>query len=82
MEALYDRVLDLLRHLRVAGRAEDADMLLAALAQACNQREILSELRYAVSDLAEEGLAPDVVEAKQALLTELEERWRELPESP
>ncbi|HXC18050.1 MAG TPA: hypothetical protein VNV60_11470 [Holophagaceae bacterium] len=78
MEALYDRVLDLLRRLRVAGRAEDADALLAALTQACNQREILSELRYSVSDLMEEGLDADLVEAKRALLTELEVKWREL----
>jgi hypothetical protein len=79
MEALYDRVLDLLRRLRAAGRAEDADALLAALTQACSQREILSELRYSVSDLADEGLAEDLVKAKQDLLSELEDRWRELP---
>lgn len=79
MEALYDRVLDLLRRLREAGRAEDAHALLAALTQACNQREILSELRYAVSDLAEDGLAPDLIQAKQDLLSEVEDRWRDLP---
>lgn len=78
MEALYDRVLDLLRRLRAAGRADDADALLAALTQACNQREILSELRYAVGDLADEGLGPDLVQAKQELLAELELRWRDL----
>lgn len=78
MEQLYDQVLDLLRRLRDAGRAEDADALLAALTQACNQREILSELRYSVSDLAEEGLAPDLIEAKRGLLAELEDRWRDL----
>ena len=79
MEQLYDRVLDLLRRLREAGRAEDAGNLLAALTQACNQREILSELRYAVGDLAEEGLDADLVAAKKALLEELERMWRELP---
>ena len=79
MEALYDRVLDLLRRLRAAGRAADADALLAALTQACNQREILSELRYSVSDLVDEGLEPDVIQAKQELLAELELRWQELP---
>ncbi|HET6331298.1 MAG TPA: hypothetical protein VFF76_10980 [Holophagaceae bacterium] len=79
MEALYDRVLDLLRRLRAAGRAEDADALLAALTQACNQREILSELRYSVGDLVDEGLEPDVIQAKQELLAELELRWQELP---
>jgi hypothetical protein len=78
VEALYDRVLDLLRRLRVAGRAEDADALLAALTQACNQREILSELRYSVSDLVEEGLEPEVIQAKRELLAELELRWQEL----
>ena len=80
MEALYDRVLDLLRRLRAAGRAEDADALLGALTQACNQREILSELRYAVGDLRDEGLEPDLLKAKQELLAELELRWRELSE--
>ena len=79
MEALYDLVLDLLRRLRAAGRAADADALLAALTQACNQREILSELRYSVSDLVDEGLEPDVIQAKQELLAELELRWQELP---
>ena len=79
MEALYDRVLDLLRRLRGAGRAADADALLAALTQACNQREILSELRYSVSDVVDEGLEPDVLQAKQELLAELELRWQELP---
>jgi hypothetical protein len=79
MEALYDRVLDLLRRLRAAGRAEDADALLAALTQACNQREILSELRYSVSDLVDEGLEPEVIQAKKELLAELELRWQELP---
>lgn len=78
MEALYDRVLDLLRRLREAGRAADADALLAALTQACNQREILSELRYSVSDLVDEGLEPDVIQAKQELLAELELRWQDL----
>ena len=80
MEALYDRVLDLLRRLRAAGRAEDADALLGALTQACNQREVLSELRYAVGDLTDEGLEPDLLQAKQELLAELELRWRELSE--
>lgn len=79
MEALYDLVLDLLRRLRGAGRAADADALLAALTQACNQREILSELRYSVSDVVDEGLEPDVIQAKQELLAELELRWQELP---
>jgi hypothetical protein len=79
VEALYDRVLDLLRRLRAAGREQDADALLAALTQACNQREILSELRYSVSDLVDEGLAPDVIQAKRELLAELELRWQELP---
>lgn len=79
MEALYDRVLDLLRLLRGAGRAADADALLAALTQACNPREILSELRYAVGDLADEGLGPDLAQAKQGLLAELELRWLDLP---
>ena len=78
MEALYDRVLDLLRRLRAAGRAGEADALLAALTQACNQREILSELRYSVSDLVDEGLEPDVIQAKEELLAELELRWQEL----
>ena len=78
MEALYDRVLDLLRHLRAAGRAEDADALLAALTQACNQREILSELRYSVTDLVDEGLEPEVIQAKKELLAELELRWQDL----
>ena len=78
MEALYDRVLDLLRRLREAGRTEDADALLGSLTQACNQREILSELRYSVSDLDEVGLDADLVEAKQRLLSELELKWREL----
>ena len=78
MEALYDRVLDLLRLLRGAGRAADADALLAALTQACNQREVLSELRYAVSDLVDEGLGPEVLNAKRELLAELELRWRDL----
>ena len=80
MEALYDRVLDLLRRLRAVERAADADALLGALTQACNQREILSELRYAVGDLADEGLEPDLLQAKQELLAELELRWRELSE--
>lgn len=79
MEALYDLVLDLLRLLRGAGRAEDADTLLAALTQACNQREILSELRYAMSELPEESLGPEIRQAKADLVTELEARWRELP---
>ena len=78
MEALYDRVLDLLRLLRGAGRAAEADALLAALTQACNQREILSELRYAVSDLVDEDLEPEAVNAKRELLAELELRWRDL----
>ena len=78
MEALYDCVLDLLRRLRAAGRERDADALLAALTQACNQREILSELRYSVSDLVDEGLEPDIIQAKQELLAELELRWQEL----
>ncbi len=79
MEALYDRVLDLLRGLRAAGRIEDADMLLAALTQACNPREILSELRYAVSEVMEDGLAPDLVAAKRGLLDEVEAQWKLLP---
>lgn len=79
MEALYDRVLDLLRRLREAGRGEDAASLLAALTQACNQREILSELRYAVSDIAEEGLPVDLVDARRGLLEEVETQWRDLP---
>lgn len=81
MEALYDRVLELLHLLRAEGRAEEADTLLAALTQACNQREILSELRYVVSDLTDTGLEPVLIKAKHDLLTELELRWRELPEA-
>lgn len=78
MEVLYDRVLDLLRRLRAAGRTEDADALLAALTQACNPREILSELRYSVSDLVEEGLAPELIAAKREVLAEVETQWREI----
>ena len=78
MEALYDRVLDLLRRLREAGRSEDAGNLLAALTQACNPREILAELRYAASEIQDKGLAPDLVEAKRALLEEVEAQWRDL----
>ena len=78
MEALYDRVLDLLRRLRTAGRAEEADALLAALTQACNQREILSELRYTVSDVSEEGLDAESLEAKRGVLAEVEAQWRDL----
>jgi len=78
VEALYDRVLDLLRRLREAGRSEDAGALLAALTQACNQREILAELRYAVSDVAEDGLPAELVQAKRDLLAEVEIQWRDL----
>ena len=78
METLYGQVLDLLRRLREAGRAEDADGLLAALTQACTQREILSELRYAVGDLPEAELDADLVSARRDLLTELERQWAEL----
>ena len=78
METLYDCVLDLLRRLREAGRGEDAEALLAALTQACNPREILAELRYAASEIRDEGLAPDLVEAKRALLEEVEAQWRDL----
>ncbi len=76
MEALYDQVLGLLRGLRAAGRPEDADALLAALTQACNPREVLSELRYAVSEVADEGLSPDLLQAKRGLLDEVEAQWR------
>ena len=79
MEALYGHVLILLRLLREAGRAEEADALLAALTQACNQREILSELRYAMSELPEESLGPEIGQAKADLVAELEARWRDLP---
>lgn len=79
MEALYDRVLDLLGRLRAAGRAEDADALLVALTQACNPREILSELRYAVSEVDDAALAPDLREAKRGLLDEVEAQWKLLP---
>ena len=82
VEQLYDRVLDLLRRLREAGRAEASETLLAALTQACNQREILTELRYAVSDLPEEGLSPSLLEARRDLLAEVERQWKELPEAP
>ena len=78
MEALYDRVLDLLRRLRVAGRAEEADTLLAALTQACNPREILAELRYTVGDLDEAGLSPELIDAKRGVLDEVEAQWRDL----
>lgn len=78
MEALYDRVLDLLRRLRAEGRGEDADALLAALTQACNPREILTELRYTVSDLDEAGLSQDLIDAKRMVLDEVEAQWRDL----
>ena len=80
MEALYDHVLDLLRRLRAVGRTEDADALLNALTKACNQREILMELRYATIDVDEADLPPDLVEAKQGLLAELERQWSDLPD--
>ncbi|MBS1785985.1 MAG: hypothetical protein JST24_11190 [Acidobacteria bacterium] len=79
METLYDHVLGLLRGLRGAGRAEDADALLAALTQACNPREVLSELRYAVSEVDEAGLSPELVVAKRGLLDEVEAQWKLLP---
>lgn len=79
MEALYDHVLDLLRGLRGAGRAEDADALLAALTQACNPREILSELRYAAGEVEDAGLEPDLLDAKRRLLDEVEAQWKLLP---
>ncbi|HZU53015.1 MAG TPA: hypothetical protein VFF77_03910 [Holophagaceae bacterium] len=79
MEALYDRVLDLLHRLRAEGHGETADALLAAMTQACNQREILAELRYTVSEVAEEGLPPELVQAKRDLLAEVEVQWRDLP---
>lgn len=78
MEILYDHVLDLLRRLRAAGRAEDADTLLAVLTQACNPREILSELRYAVGDLPEAELGPELAQARRDLLAELERQWAAL----
>lgn len=78
MEALYDRVLDLLRRLRAEGRAEDADAMLAALTQACNPREVLNELRYSVSEVSDEGLALDLVAAKREVLAEVETQWRQL----
>lgn len=78
MEALYDRVLDLLRRLRAAGRAEEADAMLAAMTQACNPRELLSELRLSVSDLVEDGLAPELIAAKGEVLAEVEAQWREI----
>ncbi|MBS1766695.1 MAG: hypothetical protein JST05_04730 [Acidobacteria bacterium] len=79
MEVLYDRVLDLLRRLREAGRPEDAGDVLAALTQACNPREILAELRYAASEIQEEGLPVDLANAKRALLDEVERQWRDMP---
>lgn len=79
MDDLYDQVLGLLRGLRGAGRGEDADALLAALTQACNPREILSELRYAASEVDEAGLSPELLEAKRSLLDEVEAQWKRLP---
>lgn len=79
MDDLYDHVLGLLRGLREAGRGEDADALLAALTQACNPREVLSELRYAVSEVDEADLSSALLDAKRGLLDEVEAQWRTLP---
>lgn len=78
MEALYDRVLELVRALRDSGRAEAADSLLAALTQACSPREILTELRYAAADLDEAGLTPELRAGRSALLEEVERQWQDL----
>lgn len=78
MEALYDRVLELVRALRDSGRAEAADGLLAAMTQACSPREILMELRYAAADLDVEALTPELRSGRAALLEEVERQWQGL----
>jgi hypothetical protein len=80
MDALYGEVLAFVRALREAGREESSAHVLHALTDACNPREVLDGLRWAVTELPpDEELGPDLAAIRARLLAEVESEWRQLP---
>jgi hypothetical protein len=67
MDEILGQVLDLLPLLRAAGRETEAHVLLKALTEGCNPREILGSLQVALAELPE-PLDPELEQRVSGLL--------------
>lgn len=77
MDELYGDVLALLPLLRGAGHSEAARDLLSAMTDACGPREILDNLRLALTELP--PLTPEAKAIRDRIEDRVEALWSELP---
>lgn len=77
MDELYGDILALLSRLRESGHGAEARHLLEALTHVCSPRDVLDNLREALSELPP-GLSPEALILKQAAEAKVELLWKEL----
>ena len=77
MDDLYGDILALLSRLRESGHPTEARLLLEALTDVCNQRDVLDNLRGALGDLPE-GLSAETVVLIKAAEVKIEILWKDL----
>lgn len=77
MDELYGDILALLARLRESGHPAEARQLLEALTHVCSPRDVLDNLRDALSELSQD-LTPETLALKQAAEAKIELLWKDL----
>ena len=77
MDDLYGDILALLTHLRTSGHPAEARLLLEALTNICNARDVLDNLRGALGDLPGD-LTPEARALHKDAEAKIEVLWKEL----
>jgi len=77
MDDLYGDILALLSRLRESGHPAEARLLLEALTNVCNQRDVLDNLRGALGELPA-GLSPETTVLIKSAEINIEVLWKEL----